>query len=95
MREQAGHDTRPHARLPPSFLGIVAWMNSHRNVALIRKLRGPLVCVAYSIDMLSVGVCTARHCQTSIRLMQESNVCTVLSVDVPTPWASILVCLSG
>ena len=76
-REQAGHDTRPHARLPPSLIGIVAWRNSQRNVALIRKLRGTLMCMAYFIDMLSVGVCTTRHCQTSIRLVQELNVCTV------------------
>ena len=28
-------------------------------------------------DMLSMGVCTTRHCQTSGRLVQELNVCTV------------------
>ena len=30
------------------------------------------------LDMLSRGVCTARHWQTSGRLVQELNVCTVL-----------------
>ena len=77
MREQPGHDTRPHARLPSSFLGIDAWMNSQLNAALIRKLRGSLMCVAYFIDMLSAGVCKTRHCETSSRLVQELSVCTV------------------
>ena len=41
------------------------------NVALIRKQRGLF------FDMLSMGVCTTRHWQTSSRLVQELNVCTV------------------
>ena len=31
-------------------------------------------------DMLSMGVCTTRHWQTSGRLVQELNVCTVTFV---------------
>ena len=61
------------------FLGIVAWMNSQMHVPWIRKLRGSFMYLAYFIDMLSVGVCTTKHWQTSSRLVQELSVCTVLS----------------
>ena len=32
----------------------------------------------FFVDMLSMGVCTTRHWQTSGRLVQDLNVCTVL-----------------
>ena len=38
------------------------WMiSSQLNVALIRKLRGSLMYLAYLFDMLNIGVCTTRH----------------------------------
>ena len=43
----------------------------------IRKLRGPSLSWTHVIDMLPMGVYTTRHCQTSGRLVQELNVCTV------------------
>ena len=43
----AEHNKRPHARLPPSFLGMDAWMTSQLNVALIHKLRASLMCLVY------------------------------------------------
>ena len=49
------------------------------NVTLIRKLRGSLMCLSYFIDMLSMGVCTTRQCQTSGRLVHGLNVCTCTS----------------
>ena len=49
------------------------------NVVLIRKLGGSLIYLAYFIGMLSTGVCTPRHWQTSGRLVQELNVCTLQS----------------
>ena len=52
-------------------------MTSKQNAALIRKLCGSLVCMAYVFDMLYKGVCTTQHWQTSGRLMHELNVCTV------------------
>ena len=36
--------------------------------------------LAYFIGMLSTGVCTPRHQQTSGRLVKELNVCTVASI---------------
>ena len=36
-----------------------------------------LMFLAYIFDMLSVGVCTTKHCQTSGRLVQELSVFTV------------------
>ena len=44
---------------------------------LICKLRGSLMCLSYCFDTLSIGVCTTRHWQTSGRLVQEFDVCTV------------------
>ena len=36
-----------------------------------------LMCLAYIFDMLSTSASTTRHWQTSGRLVQELNVCTV------------------
>ena len=47
MRGQPEQNTRPHYRLPPSFLDMNARMNSQLNVALIRKLWGSLMCLSY------------------------------------------------
>ena len=65
MRGQSVCNTRPHVRLPPSFLAMDACMTSQLNVALIRKLLWSLMCLAYFFDILSRGVC--RHWQTSGR----------------------------
>ena len=80
MRVHAGHATRPQARLPSSIPGMYAWMASQLNVALIRKLRGALICLGYYFDMVAMGVCATGHWQTFGRLMQELNVCTVEEV---------------
>ena len=56
MLGQPGHNTRPHAWSPPSFLGMNAWMTSKLNAALIRTLRGSLMCLAYFFDMVPNGV---------------------------------------
>ena len=77
MRGEPGQDTRPHTRLPSNFLGMDAWMTSQLKVAMSRKLRGPSMCFAYICDMLSIGVSTTRHGQTSGRLLQELSVRTV------------------
>ena len=60
-------------------------MTSQLNVDLIRKLRGSLMCLAYFVDMLSVGVCSTKHWQTADRLVQELNVCTVLMTRCFSP----------
>ena len=46
-------------------------------VALIRMPCGSLVCLAYYSNMLSLVVCTTRHCLTSGQLVQELDACTV------------------
>ena len=78
MRWQSGHNTRPDSRLPPTFIGMDAWMNSQSNAALARKLRRSLVFLACIFDVLAIGVFTTRHWMTSGRPVQGSNVCTVL-----------------
>ena len=77
MCGQPGDNTRPYARLPPSCVGMGVWMTSQLKVSLIRKLHGSLMCSAHDFDMLFMGVCTTEHWQTSGRLVQELNVCTV------------------
>ena len=47
MFGQPGPKTRQHNRLPSSFLGMNACMTSHLNEALIDKLRGSFMCLAY------------------------------------------------
>ena len=57
-----------------------AWMYGlpqKMNGALIRKPRWSLVYLVYFVNMLSMCVCTTMYCQTSGRLVQELNVCTV------------------
>ena len=76
MRGQSGNNTRPYARLPTSFLSMDTCLTSHLNVAMISKLRGSLVCLAY-FDLLSIGVCTTRYWQTSVRQEQELTTFTV------------------
>ena len=41
-----------------------------------------MMSLAYVFDMLYMGVCTTRHWQMSCRMVQESNVCTLLYEDV-------------
>ena len=53
-------------------------MTSPLNVAMIRKLRGSLMCVDYVLDVFSKGVCTTGNWKTSGRLVQELNVYTVV-----------------
>ena len=50
MPGQPGQSTRPHARLPPRFLGMDACMTSQLDVALIRKLRDSMMCLAYCLQ---------------------------------------------
>ena len=50
------YNTQPHTWLPPSFLGMDAYITSQLNVALICKLHGPLMCLAHVFDMLSIHV---------------------------------------
>ena len=52
MPGQPRHNTRPHDRLASSFLDMGAWVTSQLNVALIRKLSGPLMCLAYFLSVL-------------------------------------------
>ena len=61
---------------PVSFSWMLK-MTSQLNIALLCKLDGSLMYLAYFIGILSTGLCTPRHRQTSGRLVQELNVCTV------------------
>ena len=78
MRGQPVHNTRPHARLATGSLDTNAWMTSQLNEDLICRLCVSFICLAYFFDMLSIGIFTTRHWQTSGRLVQESNPCTVV-----------------
>ena len=54
-------------------------MTRQPNLPLIQKLRGSLMCLAYSFGMLYVGCCTTRYWQMSGHLVQELNICTVMN----------------
>ena len=74
---QSGYNTRPNANQFPEHGYDHRSLTSQLNEALIRKLRGSSMCLAYIIDMVCMGVCISRHSQLSGRLLQELNVCTV------------------
>ena len=78
MCGQPEHNTQPHARLPPSFPGIDAWMTSQPKVALIHKATWVIDVLGLLHDMLSMDTFSTRHWQTSGRLRQELNDCTVV-----------------
>ena len=59
-------------------------MTSQLNVAFICELRGSLMYLTYVFDVFSMGVCTTGHLQTSGRLVQELNICTVCSRHLTT-----------
>ena len=77
MRGQPGYNKRPHLQLSPSYLGMDAWMALQLNAALIRKLRGSLMCLA-SINVLSMSVYNQALAFVG-RLVQELDVLTVSS----------------
>ena len=73
MRGQPGHNKRLYARLPPGFLGMDVWKTLELNVVLSRKLTWFLI----------VFGSFSRDWQTSGRLVQKLNACTVhFRVDV-------------
>ena len=73
MRGHSGHNTRPHSRLPLSCLCMDDLTTDHIFDPQATWVIGVL---GYFLT-LSMGVCTTRHWQTSGRLVQELNVCTV------------------
>ena len=74
MPGQPGHNTIAHARLTSSFQGMDAWMFSEPSDLQATWVIGVL---GLFFDMLSLGASTTRHWQTSGRLVQELDVCTV------------------
>ena len=88
MPGQPWHNTQPHARLQPSFQSIGAWITSNLNEALVCKLRVSLMSLADIFDIPYMVVCTTRHWQTSGRLVQELNACTVVFLNSFRPAAA-------
>ena len=72
MCGRAGHTTRRYSRLSTSFLGMDDL--TYERGFDSQKQRGLLMGLAYSFDMLSIGVPTTKRLPTSGRLGQESNV---------------------
>ena len=92
MCGQTGHNIQPQTQWPPRVLGMDAWMTSQLNVALIRKLSGPLMCLDYFFDM-SLSVFTTRYWQTFGQPVQELNGCTVPESghpELPVRWSETL-----
>ena len=76
MHGQPRHNTRLHVRLPPSLLGMNAWMTSQPNATTCRYVCHR--CVWLISLKLPMDVCTTRHWQTSGRPMQALDTCSVL-----------------
>ena len=89
MSGMAEHKTRPHARLPPCFLGMDVRITSQLNGDLIRKLAWVIDMLGLFYDMLFMVVCTTSHSQMPGRLVQELNVCTVCGKSSPHSHSSI------
>ena len=70
------HSTRQHARLPPSFLSM-DYLRTECSLDSQATWMTNVLDVLNVFDLLFVGVCTIRHWQTSWRLVQELNACTV------------------
>ena len=74
MRGQLVHNTQPHARLPPSFLGMDDLTTETSFDSQATRVIGVFdLC----FDVYSIGDCTAGHWKTSGRLVQDLNGCTV------------------
>ena len=73
MCGQPGHNTQPQAQLSPSFLGMDAWKTSQLNIALIHRLGGSLLRLAFLAFYPWVFVQPG----TGRRLVQEFIACTV------------------
>ena len=71
MRGQPMHSTRPHARLPPMLLGMDARMTSKLNIALISKLLGLLMCLAYFC--YAIHACLYNQALTDVRSVKWCN----------------------
>ena len=73
---QTVHNTRPPARLPPFSKGMDD-LTTGRSFDSQATCTQVIDMIGSFFEMLSMGVCTTRHWQTSSRLVQELNVCTV------------------
>ena len=78
MSEQLGLDTRPHTGLPPHFLsghGCMDELTTERS----SDSQATWVIGVFGIffDMISMVVSITRHRQTSCRLGQKINACTI------------------
>ena len=98
MPSQSGYSTRPHAKVPPSFLDMDACTTSQLNVVLVHKLQNVL-CAWLIFDTLSISVCATMHCQTSGQLVQELNGSTMYDCKCLSVYTYIVsvykhVCLS-
>ena len=76
MRGQPVHDTRPHAQYAGH--GCIDDLTIKPS-CISQPIYGSLMYLAF-FDMLSMGIYTRRHRQTSGRMVQELNVCTILDL---------------
>ena len=80
MRGQPSHNTQLHARLPLSFHECMDYLTTEHS---FDSQDTWVIDVLGLFDMLSMCVYTTRHWQTSGRLVQALNVCTVYCSSLP------------
>ena len=78
MCGQPGHNTRPHTPLPPSlFPGHGCTDDLTNGRSFDSQASRDTDVLGLFFDLLPMGLCTTRHWQSSGRLVQELNICTV------------------
>ena len=80
MRGQLAHNTRPHARLPPSSQGMGAWMTSQTYCSFYSQATWVIDVLGLFFDMLPMDATTYNQA-----LVQELNVCTVFQINGQDP----------
>ena len=77
MRGQPRHYRWPDAQLLPQFPGHGCMDDLTTERSFDLQATWVIDVLGKFFDMLSMGFCTTRRCQTSGRLVQELSVCTV------------------
>ena len=91
MHWQSVHYARPHPPPPPIFQGMDAWMTSQLNVALIHKLCGSLMCLAYFLHVHDIHGCLYNQALADVRstgagvrtvLLKKQSITCMLSLNI-------------
>ena len=75
MCGQLRHNMKHHAQLPTDFLGMDAWMTSQLILALMRKLRGSLMCLGYFFPLHVIHGCLYNQALADVKATSAGIKC--------------------